>query len=122
MKLHFDSLSARYSIQRYDTGVITINETPYTHNLILSPNYLSDWEVEGFDQLTTAHFERLLALKPELVILGTGETLRFPDPALTAPLVNANIGVEVMSLAAACRTYNILIGEDRSVVAGMLFK
>lgn len=122
MKLHFDSLSARYSIQSYDTGVITINERAYTKNLILSPNYLSDWEVESFDHLTTAHFERLLALKPELVILGTGDTLRFPAPALTAPLLNANIGVEVMNLAAACRTYNILVGEDRSVVAGMLFK
>lgn len=122
MKLHFDSLDARYSIQRYDAGVITINERAYTNNLILSPNYLSDWEVESFDKLTTAHFERLRALKPELVILGTGDTLRFPDPALTAPLINENIGVEVMDLAAACRTYNILIGEGRTVVAGMLFK
>ena len=61
-----------------------------------------------------------LTLKPEILLLGTGAQLRFPHPRLYRQLIAAGIGMECMDTAAACRTYNILMGEDRKVVAGIL--
>ena len=65
-------------------------------------------------------FKFLLALEPEIVLLGTGATLRFPRPALSHCLTQAHIGLEVMDTAAACRTYNILVAEGRRVLAALL--
>jgi uncharacterized protein len=62
----------------------------------------------------------VLALQPELVLIGTGETLRFPAVEHYACLIQQNIGVEIMDSTAACRTYNILLGEGRNVVAGII--
>ena len=62
----------------------------------------------------------LVGHKPEVVLLGTGARLRFPPAAVLAPLTRAGIGVEVMDTAAACRTYNILAGDGRRVVAALL--
>jgi uncharacterized protein len=84
-------------------------------------DYLSDWQVAGFAELTLAHFERLRALQPEVVLLGTGDKLQFPAAELLAPLIQAQIGVEVMDRAAACRTFNLLAGDGRNVVAALLF-
>ena len=68
------------------------------------------------------HFARIAALEPELVIFGSGARLRFPAPALLRPLIDAGIGVETMDTAAACRTYNVLLAEGRSVVAATAFR
>jgi len=84
-------------------------------------DYLSDWDVNGFDDLELAHFKRLQALQPELVILGTGLQQQFPDPQLCNPLIEARIGLEVMDRFAACRTYNILVAEGRKVLAALIF-
>ena len=67
------------------------------------------------------HFARLAELRPELVLFGSGARLRFPAPALLKPLIDARIGIETMDTAAACRTYNVLLAEGRSVVAALLF-
>lgn len=111
-----------YHIDRYDAHSVVINEKSYSHSLLVMSDYLSDWQVESFDALTVAHFERLRALQPEVVLLGTGHKLRFPAAELLAPLTNAQIGVEVMDRAAACRTYNLLAGDGRKVVAALLFQ
>ena len=78
------------------------------------------WHVASFEALTPEHFERLAALAPDVVIFGSGARLRFVAPALLRPLLERRIGVETMDTAAACRTYNVLVGERRSVVAGLL--
>ncbi len=78
------------------------------------------WDCPSFEALTAAHFERVAALAPELVIFGSGARLRFLAPALLRPLIERRIGVETMDTAAACRTYNVLVGERRSVVAALL--
>jgi uncharacterized protein len=78
--------------------------------------------VERFDALSERHFAALADLAPELVIFGTGARLRFPAPALLRPLIERGIGVETMDTAAACRTYNVLLGEGRAVVAALLFE
>ena len=79
-----------------------------------------DWAGVGFEALTAAHFEALAALKPELVVFGSGTKLRFPHPSLQRALMAAHIGLETMDTLAACRTYNILAGEGRHVVAVLL--
>jgi len=74
----------------------------------------------GFDGLEEADFERLLSHKPEVVLFGTGPAIRFPHPRLTRALTDARIGLEVMDTPAACRTFNILAAEGRSVIAALL--
>ncbi len=120
MKLHLSEGKGRYQIQGYHHQGVTINEKIYNHNLIVTPTYLAQWEVDDFAALHTSHFESLIALQPELVLLGTGKQLRFPDQHLFLPLLTQQIGVEVMDTQAACRTYAILMAEDRQVLAALL--
>ena len=78
------------------------------------------WDCTAFEQLEARHFAMLAALGAEVVIFGSGQRLRFPRPAWIAPLTAERTGVETMSTAAACRTYNILAGEGRHVLAALL--
>lgn len=80
------------------------------------------WPVERFEALQEYHFALLAELAPELVIFGSGSRLRFPMPALLRPLIERRIGIETMDTAAACRTYNVLMGEGRCIVAALLFE
>jgi uncharacterized protein len=78
------------------------------------------WNCTRFEQLTPEHFALLANLKPELVIFGSGTRLRFPPPAFLSALMAQRIGLETMDTLAACRTYNILAGEGRHVIAALL--
>jgi uncharacterized protein len=83
---------------------------------------IQPWGAASLAELTPAHFERLVALKPELVIFGSGARLRFVPPALQRALIESRIGIETMDTAAACRTYNVLASEHRNVVAALLLE
>jgi uncharacterized protein len=105
----------------YGAGHVIVNHKRYEHNLIVLPDrIIENWDTNAFEDLTTEHFDFVMALQPELVLFGTGATLRFPHPRLTRSLIQAGIGVEVMDTAAACRTYNILTAEGRQVAAALL--
>ena len=92
-----------------------------TNSAIVMPDKLiKDWPLESVADLNKEHVQQLLDLKPEVVIIGTGEKLIWPNRALLAPLINANIGYEIMDSAAACRTYNILSHEGRDVAAALM--
>ena len=78
------------------------------------------WAEGGFEALATEHFDQLAALRPELVILGTGARQHFVHPNLTRVLLERGIGVECMDNPAACRTYNVLVGEGRKVIVALL--
>ena len=80
------------------------------------------WPVRRFEELDITHFAQILALKPELVIFGSGTRLRFVHPSLLQALIEQGIGVETMDLSAACRTYTVLASERRSVVAALLIE
>ena len=110
------------AITGYGPGWVAVNNERIHHSLILdgATNRREDWQIDRFDALQAAHFERLAALKPELVVFGSGPSLRFPRPPWIRALVEARIGIETMDTAAACRTYNILAGEGRRVVAAIL--
>jgi uncharacterized protein len=123
MKLHLSNPSGINAFTGYGEGYVMVNRQRYERNLVvLHDRILTDWQPAGFDELSAADFARLAELRPEIVLLGTGTRLRFPRPELTRALVEARIGLEVMDVQAACRTYNILAAEERKVAAALLFR
>jgi uncharacterized protein len=120
MKLQPDRSEAQ-TISGYGPGWIGVNgEKIASHVLIGSRGEREAWECEGYESLQDTHFARLAEMAPELVIFGSGPRIRFPRPDWLAPLIRRGIGIETMDTAAACRTYNILAGEGRHVVAALL--
>ena len=121
MKFHITQADGRNLFTGYGEGFVAINHQRFEHAVLVAPEHaVREWDVPAFDELTTAHFDALLELKPEIVILGTGDKLRFPRPELTRSFASAAIGFEAMDTKAACRTYNILMAEGRQVVAAIL--
>ena len=98
-----------------------VNGERYGHSIaVMAREVFIDWDVTDFDSLCTAHFDYFLPHKPDVLLLGTGSTQRFPHPSLYRSLTAAGVGVECMDTPAACRTYNILVVEDRKVIAAIL--
>jgi uncharacterized protein len=123
MKFHLADTSGVNIIRSYTDSEVVVNNHRYLTSLVISANtIIEDWAPRGFDDLCEADFIELGALEPELVILGTGKHLRFPDPRLTLGLSSKRIGIEVMDSRAACRTYNILVAEGRHVMAVILLE
>lgn len=121
MKLHLATAGNRNHFTGYGDGYLSINNRRYTCSVVVTPEAVHDtWNVTGFDDLNAAHLQFLLSLKPEIVILGTGTTQRFLQPALQRDFFAAQIGIEIMATPAACRTYNILMAEGRAVIAAVL--
>jgi uncharacterized protein len=120
MKFHL-STSTGNTVTGLGPGWIRIGPQEYRKSLVLTPDtVVTDWAGSGFEGLAEADFARLLGYAPEIVLLGTGATIRFPHPRLTRALTDAQIGLEVMDTAAACRTFNILAAEGRKVVAALI--
>ena len=122
MKIARDNPYEGHAIKRYEAGRITlIDEQVLTASAILSQDTLiADWRPERFDDLRLEDFEPFAALKPEVALLGTGERIRFPERAVMAYFAERGIGLEVMDTAAACRTFNVLAADGRSVAAALL--
>ena len=122
MKLQADRIEGTNAISRHGPGGVIVNGIEHRRSVIVPwQGAVSAWDVTGFEALTPAHFDALAALAPELVIFGSGVRLRFAHPRLLEPLMTRRIGVETMDTSAACRTYNVLLGEGRAVVAALLF-
>lgn len=120
MKIQLDSAGNLNRIRHYGPGTLTVNQTAYAASVVVLPDRVVDWPPQRFADLAAAHFELIRALNPEVVLLGTGDRLRFPAATLTRALAEAGIGLEVMDTGAACRTYNVLAGEGRRVAAALL--
>ena len=102
-------------------GWVRVGADEHRESLVIAPDAIvKPWAAGGFEALDEARFERVKALAPEIVLLGTGARQRFPHPRLYRSLHRAGIGVEVMDSAAAARTYNIIAAEGRRVAAAML--
>ena len=119
MRFAQDSFASN-SIRAYSDGEISVNEKIINHSVIISPDLIQLWEPAHIDELTAEHCRIIGDLNPEVVIIGTGKVLKFPSPPITAGLQTQGIGVEVMAHDAACRTFNILLAEDRRVVVALL--
>lgn len=122
MKLHLSNTAGLNMFTAYGEGFVAVNHEKHEKNLILLPeSIITEWSTATAATLTEADMQKLLELGTEIVLLGTGQRLRFPPGPLLRPFAPAGIGLEVMDLQAACRTYNILAAEGRKVAAALLF-
>ena len=121
LKLHLANPGDTKLFTAHGAGHVMVNGERFDRSIVvLAEEVRNDWSVGGFDGLEETHFNYFLALKPDVLLLGTGETQRFPHPRLYRKLTDAGIGVECMDTPAACRTYNILAAESRRVIAAIL--
>lgn len=121
MDLTQDFADSSFVITGYQAGRVLINNEPFCESLIVSPERLiTAWEVTSIRQLDQDRCSAILELRPEVVLLGSDERERFPDGKMIAWFAQQNIGLECMNLAAACRTYGILIAEGRRAAAALI--
>ncbi len=104
----------------YGEDYLQLHDTRYNHSLIIHHNTPSAWAPTRLEALEIAHFAPLLERPPEVLLLGTGRTTRFPDAAILDWMAEHHIGFECMDSRSAARTYNILIEEGRTVSIAML--
>ncbi len=121
MKLHLSSASGLNAFTGYGDDYVLVNGKRYETSLIVLADQVMPWPVARFDEIAEEHFSGLAGMGLEVVLLGTGRALRFPHPRLTRALASARTGLEVMDTQAACRTFNILVAEERKVAAALLF-
>ena len=123
MKLHSSSTQQYQTVTGYDASGVEINAQRFSHSLTVMPEVPPRaWDVASFDDLTAEHFDKIAGDTPDVVILGTGERQRFVHPRLLASLSAMRVGVECMDSHAACRTYNILMGEGRKVTLALIIE
>jgi uncharacterized protein len=121
MKLHLNTGNAKNIFTAHGKGYVTVNGQRFEHPIVVTPEQvLADWQPLDFLKINEADFNYFMPLKPEILLLGSGPKQFFLHPGLYRQLTNAGIGVEFMDTPAACRTYNILVSEDRKVVAAIL--
>lgn len=121
MPLTEDIVTSRYRISSYSDDSISINEVEYRQSLLLSAQQLlNPWPVTSISDLDQQALEPVLQMNPDVVLLGTGQRQRFPSAQVFALFGERGIGLEVMDNGALCRTFNILVAEDRAVVAAIM--
>jgi uncharacterized protein len=121
MDLSLDNAEGYLLVRRTAARSITLIDRELTTSFLLMPDrVIEHWPVAAANALDAGHVDSLLALQPELVILGTGERQVFPAAEFMAGLLRKGVGIEVMDNAAAARTYNLLAGEGRRVLAGFM--
>ena len=122
MKIELDSNSTGINIiSSYSKDGIVIDGTVYQKSIVISPNeIIDDWSPQSFSDLMLDHFQEIIGLSPEILLIGTGQMLRFPEDRVLELLMKNKIGVEVMDTGAACRAYNFIAGEGRLVIAALL--
>jgi uncharacterized protein len=122
VKLHASAPGAANLFTGYGEGYVMVNGERRASSLVVMADRVEAWRPDAFERLSTEDFAFLRELKVDIVLLGTGARQRFPHPRLTRALAEAGIGLEVMDVQAACRTYNILVAEERRVAAALLFE
>lgn len=120
MKFSEDIQSTYNNITQYGEGFVQVKDKIVNTSVVLSAEELiADWQPETFEDLTAEHCKLLFESKPDVVILGTGKQQRFPEKEILRFFAQHQVGIEVMDTAAACRTFNVLLSEDRNIVAGL---
>jgi len=122
MPLAEDRVTARHRITAYGPQTVTVNETVYHQSLLLTADALTLWPVTSLEELSAETLEPVLASNPAVVLLGTGTRQRFPEARLYGLFGQRGIGLEVMDNGALCRTFNILVAENRAVTAAIILE
>lgn len=121
MQLNLERPDYLYFLRGADGNGALVNDRRLERSFVIAPNALvEDWPVRDAGAMTPSDLDALLALQPELVVLGTGAQQRFPPAAVMGACLQRGIGIEAMTNAAAARTYSVLAGEGRRVVAGFV--
>ncbi len=122
MRFTLESGTQVNTVRAYSPQALRIGETVVRASCILSAEQLiTEWPPAHFEALEAAHLPAIFALEPQLVLIGTGSQQRFAPAPIRAAFSARGIGLEMMDLGAACRTFNILVHEDRRVVAALFF-
>jgi len=119
MKLTLES-RGKHLIRGYAEGEVRVNDQTLHHNCVISADQIAEWQVSS--QFTQEEIAPILALNPELVIIGLSDMQNLPPATTYAAFLERGIGFEVMDIGAPCRTFNILISEDRRVVTALVLK
>jgi uncharacterized protein len=121
MKFSEDYAIGTNVIRSFTDTTIDVNNKSYNNSLIVGNKLLiENWKVTHIDEITQQNWQQLVQHKPEVILIGTGKSLVFPPPASYVLAIEQGIGVEFMNSGAACRTYNVLVSEDRVVIAGII--
>ncbi|HEY0199081.1 MAG TPA: Mth938-like domain-containing protein [Rhodanobacter sp.] len=121
MDISLDRPEGYLFVRRVGAHAVTLIDRELTRSFLLAPDQaIENWPIDHASSLDGSHVEALLALQPELVILGTGERQVFPAAVFMAGFLRKGVGIEAMDNAAAARTYNLLAGEGRRVIAGFI--
>lgn len=120
MQLHLDQSGNVNVIVGYSPGQLKLKDRTFDQPVIVTADQLVPWSLESQQDLEVHSLEEVLALKSDLILLGTGTSLRFPKQEVMASVLGHGIGFEVMDTSAACRTYNILVMEGRKVAAALI--
>jgi uncharacterized protein len=121
MRFTEDSSSGINVIRAYGNGEMRVNENVYRGAVILSAStVIAEPNIHNLEDLIAVDASRILALEPELVLLGTGARQVFPAASFGAQFLRLKVGFEVMDTGAACRTFNVLVAEHRQVAALLL--
>jgi uncharacterized protein len=121
MRLASDTGRGANVVLGYSATEVRLRERSLTASAIVTADRVADWPLGSFAALTPGALDAVLALAPEIVILSTGATQRFPSPEVYAHVCGRGVGFEVMEIGAACRTYNVLVAEDRRVALALVF-
>lgn len=120
MQLNLEPAEHAYVLRGADGRSARVNDRRLTSSFLIAPGTLAGWQAPQAASLTPDAMQPLLALGPDVVVLGTGATQAFPPPAVMAECLRRGVGIEVMANDAAARTYTVLAGEGRNVVAGFI--
>ena len=101
-------------------GIQVVDDFYNSSIIVSAKQVIADWPVNSIENITEQHLEKVLDLQPELVLIGTGARQAFLSPQQMMYFYSRNIGVEVMTTDAACRTFNVLVAESRNVVAALI--
>ncbi|KTC74866.1 hypothetical protein Lbir_0656 [Legionella birminghamensis] len=120
MHLHLET-SDKFAVQAYSDSEIKIDDEIYQQSLIVSAQgIITDWPLAKLTEMTAQSLERFLTVQPEIIIIGHTQSGKFPPPVILQQLTQKRIGLESMSIGAACRTYNVLLSEQRRVALGII--
>lgn len=121
MKLTDEKIGGINLIRSYAPGEVRIGEAVIRGScLITRDRIISDWRPRTVAELSLDDLQPVIEMKPEVIVIGSGPRQEFPAPEVLGAVMSRGIGCEVMDTGAACRTYNILASEGRTVVAALL--
>lgn len=123
MKLHSTVNQFYQTVTAYDIHSVKINDVAYSHSLIVTPMTPAiSWDISHYKDFNKDHIAQIMATSPDIVILGTGTLQHFLPGNITTAFLQQQVGLEMMSNDAACRTYNILMSEGRKVTLCLIFE